>query len=32
MPTITDKRRSFHDLHKSGCFVIPNPNYGITVH
>jgi 2-methylisocitrate lyase-like PEP mutase family enzyme len=25
MPTITDKRRTFHDLHKSGCFVIPNP-------
>jgi 2-methylisocitrate lyase-like PEP mutase family enzyme len=25
MPTIFDKRRTFHDLHKSGCFVIPNP-------
>jgi 2-methylisocitrate lyase-like PEP mutase family enzyme len=25
MPTIIDKRRTFHDLHKSGCFVIPNP-------
>jgi 2-methylisocitrate lyase-like PEP mutase family enzyme len=25
MPTITDKRRTFHDLHKSGCLVIPNP-------
>jgi|SRR5580704_865829 2-methylisocitrate lyase-like PEP mutase family enzyme len=25
MPTIADKRRSFHELHKSGCFVIPNP-------
>jgi 2-methylisocitrate lyase-like PEP mutase family enzyme len=25
MPTVTDKRRTFHDLHKSGCFVIPNP-------
>jgi 2-methylisocitrate lyase-like PEP mutase family enzyme len=24
MPTITDKRRTFHDLHKSGCFVLPN--------
>ena len=24
MPTITDKRRTFHNLHKSGCFVIPN--------
>jgi len=25
MATVTDKRRTFHDLHKSGCFVIPNP-------
>jgi 2-methylisocitrate lyase-like PEP mutase family enzyme len=25
MLSITDKRRAFHDLHKSGCFVIPNP-------
>jgi 2-methylisocitrate lyase-like PEP mutase family enzyme len=25
MPSTTDKRRTFHDLHKSGCFVIPNP-------
>ena len=25
MPTVTDKRRAFHELHKSGCFVIPNP-------
>lgn len=24
-PTTTDKRRAFHDLHVSGCFVIPNP-------
>jgi 2-methylisocitrate lyase-like PEP mutase family enzyme len=24
-PTVSDKRRTFHDLHKSGCFVIPNP-------
>ena len=24
-PSITDKRRSFHALHTSGCFVIPNP-------
>ncbi len=24
-PTITDKRRSFRQLHESGCFVIPNP-------
>jgi hypothetical protein len=28
MPTITDKRRTFHDLHKSGCFVIPNRGDG----
>jgi 2-methylisocitrate lyase-like PEP mutase family enzyme len=25
MPSVTDKRRTFHDLHKSDCFVIPNP-------
>jgi len=24
-PTIADKRRTFHALHASGCFVIPNP-------
>ena len=24
-PSISEKRRSFRDLHKSGCFVIPNP-------
>ena len=24
-PSVTDKRRAFRDLHKSGCFVIPNP-------
>ncbi|MEW5882575.1 MAG: isocitrate lyase/phosphoenolpyruvate mutase family protein, partial [Pseudomonadota bacterium] len=24
-PTIVDKRRTFHRLHASGCFVIPNP-------
>jgi len=24
-PTAADKRRSFHELHRSGCFVIPNP-------
>ncbi len=24
-PTITDKRRTFRQLHESGCFVIPNP-------
>jgi 2-methylisocitrate lyase-like PEP mutase family enzyme len=25
MPSIADKRREFHRLHQSGCFVIPNP-------
>jgi 2-methylisocitrate lyase-like PEP mutase family enzyme len=25
MPTVADKRSAFHELHKSGCFVIPNP-------
>jgi len=24
-PSVTDKRRRFHALHESGCFVIPNP-------
>ena len=24
-PTLTDRRRSFLQLHESGCFVIPNP-------
>ena len=24
-PSIADKRRAFHALHKAGCFVIPNP-------
>ncbi len=24
-PSIADKRRSFHEMHASGCFVIPNP-------
>jgi 2-methylisocitrate lyase-like PEP mutase family enzyme len=24
-PSAADKRRRFHDLHRSGCFVIPNP-------
>src|ERR1700722_11588130 len=24
-PSVADKRRTFHELHKSGCFVIPNP-------
>lgn len=23
--SVSDKRRAFHELHKSGCFVIPNP-------
>lgn len=25
MPTIAEKRRTFRQLHESGCFVIPNP-------
>lgn len=24
-PTVADKRRTFHQLHAAGCFVIPNP-------
>jgi 2-methylisocitrate lyase-like PEP mutase family enzyme len=24
-PSITDKRRTFHELHRSGCFLLPNP-------
>jgi 2-methylisocitrate lyase-like PEP mutase family enzyme len=24
-PSIADKRRAFHTLHETGCFVIPNP-------
>jgi 2-methylisocitrate lyase-like PEP mutase family enzyme len=24
-PSIADKRKTFRELHKSGCFVIPNP-------
>ncbi|RZL68754.1 MAG: isocitrate lyase/phosphoenolpyruvate mutase family protein [Variovorax sp.] len=24
-PSIADKRRAFHQLHLSGCFVLPNP-------
>ncbi|MEP7328231.1 MAG: isocitrate lyase/phosphoenolpyruvate mutase family protein [Betaproteobacteria bacterium] len=24
-PTVADKRRTFHQLHETGCFVIPNP-------
>jgi 2-methylisocitrate lyase-like PEP mutase family enzyme len=24
-PSIADKRRSFHALHQTGCFLIPNP-------
>src|SRR5258708_34573542 len=24
-PSIPDKRRAFHKLHETGCFVIPNP-------
>jgi 2-methylisocitrate lyase-like PEP mutase family enzyme len=25
MPTIAEKRRTFREMHASGCFVIPNP-------
>jgi 2-methylisocitrate lyase-like PEP mutase family enzyme len=25
MPTVAEKRRTFRDLHASGCFVLPNP-------
>jgi 2-methylisocitrate lyase-like PEP mutase family enzyme len=25
MPTIADKRRTYRELHQSGCFVLPNP-------
>jgi 2-methylisocitrate lyase-like PEP mutase family enzyme len=25
MPSIADKRKTFRNLHESGCFVIPNP-------
>lgn len=25
MPTAADKRRTFRELHRGGCFVIPNP-------
>jgi 2-methylisocitrate lyase-like PEP mutase family enzyme len=25
MTSTADKRRAFHELHRSGCFVIPNP-------
>lgn len=24
-PTVSDKRRTFKELHRTGCFVIPNP-------
>jgi 2-methylisocitrate lyase-like PEP mutase family enzyme len=24
-PSVSDKRRTFHELHRSGCFVLPNP-------
>ena len=24
-PSVSDKRRNFHQLHAAGCFVIPNP-------
>jgi 2-methylisocitrate lyase-like PEP mutase family enzyme len=25
MPTVAEKRATFHQLHQAGCFVIPNP-------
>lgn len=25
LPSIADKRRTFHQMHEAGCFVIPNP-------
>ena len=25
MPTLAERHQKFHDLHQSGCFVIPNP-------
>ncbi|MBV9010353.1 MAG: isocitrate lyase/phosphoenolpyruvate mutase family protein [Verrucomicrobia bacterium] len=25
MATIAERRKTFHDLHRSGCFVLPNP-------
>jgi len=25
MPTIADRRRAFRELHREGCFVLPNP-------
>src|SRR6476661_3881130 len=25
MPTVAEKRRTFREMHQSGCFVIPNP-------
>jgi len=24
-PSVADKRRAFHGLHRSGCFILPNP-------
>jgi 2-methylisocitrate lyase-like PEP mutase family enzyme len=24
-PSVADKRRAFHELHRGGCFVLPNP-------
>src|ERR1700681_2621302 len=24
-PSVSDKRRAFHQMHRSGCFVLPNP-------
>src|SRR6266481_8988580 len=24
-PSVSDKRRTFRELHRTGCFIIPNP-------
>jgi 2-methylisocitrate lyase-like PEP mutase family enzyme len=33
MPTAAEKRKTFHKLHESGCFIIPNPwNVGSALH
>jgi 2-methylisocitrate lyase-like PEP mutase family enzyme len=33
MPSVAEKRATFHGLHQSGCFIIPNPwNVGSALH
>lgn len=33
MPSIAEKRRAFRELHRNGCFVIPNPyDVGTTIY